>query len=74
MKQNKNKQKCLPLQEMLEMKVQSLGQKDPLEEEMATHTSILALDRGAQRATFHGVTESGTTEQASYTGSKSKGS
>ena len=65
MKQNKNKQKCLPLQEMLEMKVQSLGQKDPLEEEM---------DRGAQRATFHGVTESGTTEQASYTGSKSKGS
>ena len=27
---------------MQEMKVQSLGWKDPLEEEMATHSSILA--------------------------------
>ena len=27
---------------MREMQVQSLGQKDPLEEEMATHSSILA--------------------------------
>ena len=27
---------------MQEMQVQSLGQDDPLEEEMATHTSILA--------------------------------
>ena len=27
---------------MQEMQVQSLGQKDPLEEEMATHFSILA--------------------------------
>ena len=26
----------------LEMQVQSLGQEDPLEEEMATHSSILA--------------------------------
>ena len=26
----------------IEMQVQSLGQKDPLEEEMATHSSILA--------------------------------
>ena len=56
------------------MKVQSLGQKEPLEEEMATHTSILALDRGAWRAIVHGVTESGTTEQATHTCSRSKGS
>ena len=27
---------------MLEMQVQSLGQEDPLEKEMATHSSILA--------------------------------
>ena len=35
--------------------VQSLGQEDPLEEAMATHSSILAwrisMDRGACRAT-----------------------
>ena len=35
--------KNLPaMQEMQEMKVQSLGQEDPLEEEMATHSSMLA--------------------------------
>ena len=33
---------CLPMQEMQEMQVQSLGQEDPLEEEMSTHSSILA--------------------------------
>jgi len=27
---------------MLEMQVQSLGQKDPLQEGMATHSSVLA--------------------------------
>ena len=32
----------LPMQEMQEMQVQSLGWEDPLEEEMATHSSILA--------------------------------
>ena len=41
------------------MQVQSLGWEDPLEEEMATHSSILAwrtlMDRGAWRATVHGV-------------------
>ena len=31
----------LPMQEMQEMQVQSLGQKNPLEEETATHSSIL---------------------------------
>ena len=30
------------MQETLETRVQSLGQEDPLEEEMATHFSILA--------------------------------
>ena len=29
---------------MQETQVQSLGQEDPLEEEMATHSSILALE------------------------------
>ena len=31
------------MQEMHEMRVPSLGREDPLEEEMATHSSILAL-------------------------------
>ena len=33
---------CLPMQETKEMQVQSLGWEDPLEEGMATHSSILA--------------------------------
>ena len=48
---------------MQETWVQSLGLNDPLEEEMATHSSIIAwripLDRGPQ-ATVHGVTKSPT--------------
>ena len=32
----------LPMQEMQETLVQFLGQEDPLEKEMATHSSILA--------------------------------
>ena len=37
--------KNLPaMQETQEMRVQSLGQQDPLEEEMATHSSILAWE------------------------------
>ena len=35
------KRLCLPMQEMLEMWVLSLGQEDSLEEEMATYSSIL---------------------------------
>ena len=50
---------------MWETQFQSLGQEDPLEKEMATHSSILAwknpMDRGAWHAIVHGVTESGTT-------------
>ena len=35
--------KNLPaMQELQEMQVQSLGQEDPLEKEMATHSNILA--------------------------------
>ena len=33
---------CLPMQETQEMQVQSLGQEDALEEEMAIHSSVLA--------------------------------
>ena len=44
------------------MKVPSLGWKDPLEEGMATHASVLAWripkDRGAWWATVRGVTKS----------------
>ena len=44
---------------MRETWVRSLGQEDPLEEGMATHSSILAwripMDRGAWQATVHGV-------------------
>ena len=32
---------CLPIQEMQETRIQSLGGEDPLEEETATHSSIL---------------------------------
>ena len=52
------------MQETQETWVQSLGQEDPLEKEMATHSSILGLenfmDRGACWATVHGVTKSQT--------------
>ena len=34
----------LPMQETQEMWVQSPGQEDPLEEEMATHSSTLAWE------------------------------
>ena len=44
--------------------VQSLGWEDPLEEDMATHSSILAwkipMDRGAWRATVHRIAKSWT--------------
>ena len=32
------------MQEMQETQVQSLGREDPLEEEMVTHSSILAME------------------------------
>ena len=52
------------MQEMQKTQVQSLGREDPLEKEMATHSTILAyknpMDRGAWRATLHGVTKNRT--------------
>ena len=54
--------KNLPV--MRETRVRSLGWEDPLEEGMATHSSILAWenprDRGAWQATVHGVAKSWT--------------
>ena len=47
-----------------EIQVQSLGQEDPLEKGVATHSSILAwripMDRGVRWATVHGVGKSRT--------------
>ena len=41
---------------MQETQVQSLGQEDPLEKEIATHSSIEnSMDRKAWQATVHGV-------------------
>ena len=48
---------------MQEMWVQSPSREDPLEKEMATHSSILAQEipwRGAWWATVHGATKSWT--------------
>ena len=51
------------LPEIWEIRVQSLCWEDPLEEGMATHSSILAwricIDREAWRVTVHGVTSVG---------------
>ena len=50
-----------------EIWVRTLGWEDPLEKEMATHSSILArknlMDTGAWWASVHGVAKSRTTEQ-----------
>ena len=52
------------LSTMWETWVQSLGREDPLEKEMAAHSSILAWriprNRGASCATVHGVAKSRT--------------
>ena len=49
------------MQEMQDTWVQSLGQEDPLEEEVATHSSILAWKipwtGGAWQAAVNGVTK-----------------
>ena len=51
------------MQDMQETQVGSLGWEDPLEEEMATHSSILAwripwIEESGGRATVHRVTKS----------------
>ena len=49
---------------MRETWVQSLGWEDPLEEGMATHSSVLdwrmLMDKGAWRAAVHGITQNWT--------------
>ena len=55
---------------MWETWARSLGWEDPLEEGMATHSSILAwritVNRGAWRATVLGVAESWTIKKAEH--------
>ena len=57
-------QMLMNLPAMQDTWVHSLGWEDPLEEGMATHSSILAwripMDRGAWWARVHGVTKSQT--------------
>jgi len=49
------------LPEMQETWVWSLGWEDPLEKEMANYSCLEnSMDRGAWRATVHGVTKSQT--------------
>jgi len=55
------------MQELQEMQVRSLGQEDPLEEGMATHSSQYSclenpIDRGSWWASVHRVAELDTTE------------
>ena len=49
------------------MKFRSLGREYPLKEEMATHSSILAMDRGAWRATVWRVSKGWTQPSAHCT-------
>ena len=54
------------MQEMQETGIQSLGQEDPLEEEITAHSSVLTREipgTGAWQATVRGVAESNTTER-----------
>ena len=64
-------QRVKNLPAMQETQVQPLGWEDPWEKEMATHSSILAwripMDRGAWRATVHGIPELDTTERLTQT-------
>ena len=59
-----NIKNLLAMQETQETWVRSLGWEDPLEEGMATLSSILSwripMDRGAWWAKFHGVSKSWT--------------
>ena len=62
---------------MWETWVQSLGWEDPLEEGMATHSSIPAwripVDRGAWWATVHGVAKSQTRLNIKHSTARWKG-
>ena len=52
------------------MGVRPLGQEDPLENEMATHSSTL-MDRGAWQTTIHGVIKESDTKQTKQQQQKS---
>ena len=56
---------------MQETQVRFLGQKDPLEKDMATHSGILTqrkpMGRGAWLATVRGISKSWTWLSDSYT-------
>ena len=58
------------MQETSEMRVQSLGLENPLVEEMATHSSVLAWRTHGQRSLAGyrppGLTESDRTERTAY--------
>ena len=60
----RGKEPACQMQKTYEIQVQSLSQENPLEEDMATHSSILpwriAMDGGVWRATVHRVTQSWT--------------
>ena len=47
---------------MQETWIRSLGREDPLQKEMATHSSILACEIPWTEATVHGIAELDTTE------------
>ena len=63
-RQFSGKESTCQCKETHEIQVQSLGQKDPLEKEMATHSSMLALenpmDRGDWQAVIHRVAKGRT--------------
>ena len=65
------KSMCLSMQELQKMRVWSLDPEDPLKEEMATFSNILAwnsvlesVDKGAWRSTVDGCKELHTAEHA----------
>ena len=59
-------QRVKRLPAMQETWVQSLGQEEPLEKEIATHSSILAWRILWTEATVHRIAESDTTERLHF--------
>ena len=75
----KKKRTHLPMQEMQETHVWTLGQKDPMEEELATHSGFLPEKSHGQRSlappwgSSRGHKQSDTTEQLSTQKNKPMG-
>ena len=55
----------LPMQEIQDMSVLSLGWEDSLEEEMATHSSISCLENSMDREAWQATVHRGTKSQTS---------